>query len=82
MSDLLRMDYINSLPQPFMVRFCGDKGWWLVEDIDVKTGLMRIDVYGKLDVKHFREVAQIKSLDGPEHNPDDWYNEEALDERL
>ena len=77
MSDLLRMNYINSLPQPFIVRLCGDKAWWPVEDIDVETGLMRVDVHGKLEVRRFGEVAEIKSVDGPEHDPEDWYNEEG-----
>lgn len=49
MIDVLRMDHINSLPQPFLVRFCGDKDWWWpVHDFEVGTGLMRIDVCGKL----------------------------------
>lgn len=76
MSDLLRMDYINSLPQPFLARFCGDKtNWWPVNDFDVQTGLMRIDVCGKLQVKHFGEVAKIKDCNGDLYDPDLFYKE-------
>lgn len=78
MSDVLRMDYINSLPQPFLVRFCGDKDWWWpVNDFEVQTGLMRIDVCGLLEVKHFAEVAEIRDGDGQPHDPDTFYNEES-----
>lgn len=76
MSDVLRMDYINSLPQPFLVRFCGDKLWWPVNDFDVSTGLMRIDVCGLLQVKSFGEVMEIRDGDHQTHDPDTFYNEE------
>ena len=77
MSDLLRMDYINSLQQPFWVRLGGlPDWWWPVYDIDAETGLMRLDVMGKLQVIYFSEVSEIKSDGGPTHDPDDWYNEE------
>lgn len=75
MSDKLRMDYINSLPQPFLARFCGDKSKWQVHDICVETGLIRIDVCGKLDIKHMGEVMEIWDCDGASHDPDDWYAE-------
>lgn len=75
MSDCLRMDYINSLPQPFLVRFYGGKHWWEVYDIGVDVPIVRINVAGKLEVHHFSDVAQIRDLEGSEHNPDDWYVE-------
>lgn len=78
MSDRLRMDYINSLPQPFMVRFYGTKDWWWpVYDIEVQTATLRIDVCGKLQVCDFSDVAEIKDEAGEKHNPDDWWHEEA-----
>ena len=40
MVDILRMDYINSLPQPFIARFYGGSEW-PVYDIEVQTGLLR-----------------------------------------
>lgn len=73
MTDRLCMGYINSLPQPFVVRFYGSHDWWEVHDIDVETGLMRFNVCGLLDVKHFAEVAQIKSVDGDEHDPESYW---------
>lgn len=76
MTDLLRMDHINSLPQPFIVRFYGDRDcWWPVNDFEVQTGLIRIDVSGLLQVKDFREVAEISDGDGQIHDPDTFYVE-------
>ena len=75
--DVLRMDYINSLPQPFLARFCGDKIWWPVHDFEVQTGLMRIDVCGLLQAKYFSEVMEIKDGEWRAHDPDsfwiDWH---------
>lgn len=79
MSGQLRMDHINSLPQPFLVRFCGDDWWWPVHDIEVQAALLRIDVCGKLQAKAFCEVTEIKDADGAAHDPETFwadYNEE------
>jgi hypothetical protein len=78
MSDALRRDYINSLPQPFLVRFCGDRIWWPVSDFEVETGLMRIDVCGKLQAKSFCEVAEIRDGDNQPHEPDTFYSESEI----
>lgn len=76
MSDLLRMDYINSLPQPFIATMLG--GWrWPVYDIDVETGLIRLDVMGKLDRTHIAEVVKFTDADGVEHTSDSFYNEDG-----
>jgi hypothetical protein len=75
MSDVLRMDYINSLPQPFLVRFCGDKIWWPVNDFEVETGMMRIDVCGKLQAMHFSEVMEIRDGDHQAHDPESFYTD-------
>lgn len=75
MSDVLRMDYINSLPQPFLVRFCGDKIWWPVNDFEVETGMMRIDVCGKLQAMHFGEVMEIRDGDHQAHDPETFYTD-------
>jgi len=77
MNDILRMDHINSLPQPFLVRFCGDKEWWPVNDFAVDVGLLRIDVCGKLQAKHFGDVMEIEDGYGVRHDPDDWYMEDG-----
>ncbi len=79
MSDLLRMDYINSLPQPFLVRFCGDTWWWPVNDIAVDVGLIRIDVCGKLQAKSFSDVMEIEDANGGKHDPDDFYSDAEFD---
>jgi hypothetical protein len=75
MSDVLKMGYINSLPQPFLARFCGDKTWWPVNDFEVRTGLMRINVCGKLQAKSFSEVMEILDGDNQSHDPETFYNE-------
>lgn len=72
MSDLLRMDYINSLPQPFMAKLFG--GWeWSIYDIDVQTGLLRIDVMGKLDVLHISDVNYFTDEEGVNHDTETFY---------
>lgn len=74
MSDLLKMDYINSLPQPFLFRFVGGSTW-PVNDIDVETGCLRIDVCGKLEVKHFGDVVEITDGNFQKHDPETWYTD-------
>lgn len=82
MADILDMAYINSLPQPFLVRYCGDKDWWWpIHDICVETGLHRIDVCGKLQAKHIGEVAEFKDAEGVIHNPEDFYIDSERRER-
>lgn len=75
MGDSLRMDYINSLPHPFLARFCGDKTWWPVNDFEVGTGLMRINVCGKLQVKHFCEVMEVQDGNGLLHDPETFWTD-------
>ncbi len=81
--EVLRGDYINSLPQPFFVRLymTGDKWWWPVYDIGTNVPLLRIDVCGKLQVLHFSEVAEIRDDDGCFHNPDDWWTDSEMEAR-
>lgn len=74
MSDLLRMNYINSLPQPFIAK-CYGGSEWPVYDIDVETGLLRLDVVGKLDVSHIGNVRAFVDAEGVEHDADDFYLE-------
>lgn len=73
--DRLRMDYINSLPQPFLARFCGDKEFWPVNDFEVQCAIMRIDVCGKLQVKSFGEVMEIIDGDGVTHDPETFWSD-------
>lgn len=72
MADKLNMEAINALPHPLIARFCGGDRW-PVYDIDVETGLMRIDVCGLLQVKEFCEVMEIHDADGYEHDSDDFW---------
>ncbi len=79
MSDLLIMDYINSLPQPLIFEFVGDKPGhgWEVNDIDVETGLLRINVMGKLDVKNIAEARRFIDMNGGLHDPETFYSDYA-----
>ncbi|AOJ31394.1 hypothetical protein [Burkholderia metallica] len=75
--DLLDMEFINSLPQPLLARQygSGDRWWWPVNDIDVQTGLLRIDVCGKLDVLHISDVYFFRDANGNEYHSDDFYSD-------
>ena len=68
------MDNINSLPQPFVAIFYGNHEW-PVHDIEVGTGLLRIDVCGLLDVKHIGDVKAFRDASGAEHDPDTFYTD-------
>lgn len=67
MPDLLDMAYINSLPQPLW------DGNFPVYDICVETGLYRIDVCGKLDIKHIDRVHTLRDAAGKTHHVGDFY---------
>lgn len=70
---LLDMDYINSLPQPLMARKGSRDWWWPVNDIEVKTGLLRVDICGKLEIWSIGEVVGFMDDRGVEHSADDFY---------
>jgi len=72
MIDLLKFDYINSIPQPFMVTFCGGDEW-PVQDIEVQTGLIRFDVCGLLQIRHISESLFFTDSTGVKHDPDTFY---------
>lgn len=76
MSDLLNMELINSLPQPLWVSESGKDWWWPVIDIDVQTGLMRIDVCGKSQVCHFDDFSYVRDDSQVLHEWDGFYLEE------
>ncbi len=75
MSDKLDMAKLNALPHPLYVSTCGS--WYQVHDIDVETGLMRIDVHGMLDVQMFGSMP-FKDGEGTHHDMDDFYVEDAI----
>lgn len=72
MSDVLRMEYINSLPHPLMATFFGGDEWPIYY-VCVQTGLMKIDVCGMLDNKCFGEVKFITDADGEKHDAEVFY---------
>lgn len=74
-SDLLLIDKINSLQHPLLGKFLS--GWcWPLYDIDVQTGMLRIDVCGKLQVSHVGELTCLVDATMTEHDIDQFYNEE------
>lgn len=74
MSDRLNMAAINTLPHPLYARFFGGDVW-PVYDIDVETGMMRIDVCGLLQVTHFRDVTSLRDSDGIVRDADEFYTD-------
>jgi hypothetical protein len=68
------MEYINSLPQPFIATFCGGDEW-PVYDIEVQTGLLRIDVVGKLQVTGIGEVIFFTDESGVKHDAETFYSD-------
>ena len=67
MADLLDMNYINSLPQPLW------DGDWPVNDIEVQTGLYRIDVCGLLEVRRIDSCMTMRDATGKKHYTGDFY---------
>lgn len=72
-SDLLDINYINSLPQPLTARKYGDKYFMGVFDIEVQTGLVRIDVCGLLDINHISDFQEFRDDCGRVYHSDDFY---------
>ena len=64
--DRLDINYINSLPQPLW------DGEWPVYDIDVQSGLYRIDVCGKLQVKNINYCRTMTDNSGVRHKTSDF----------
>lgn len=73
MGDLLRMDFINGLPPPLFAYVSGS--WWPIHDIDVQTGLLRMDIVGLLQAESFGSVLRVKDANGVEYDSDVFYNE-------
>ncbi len=80
-TDLLDMAYINSLPQPFIGVTLGGKWEWPIHDIEVETGLVRIDVCGKLDVKHICDFTAFVDGRGVRHPAEGFYTDAPPEER-
>lgn len=69
--DRLDIDYINSLPQLWV-------DGWPVYDIDVETGLFRIDVCGLLEVRHIDRYIAMSDSTGKRHYTCDFELDQSL----
>ena len=74
----LDINYINSLPQPFTGREIGGY-WWPIYDIDVESGLLRIDVCGQ--VKHIDEFTAFLDDAGDLRSSEAFYTDANDDVR-
>lgn len=70
--DLLNGGRFNALPSPVTAKMCGGDEWW-VESLDVQTGLMRLDVCGQIDLRHFGEVIMLTDINGVTYDPDSFW---------
>lgn len=73
MADILRMDYINSLPQPFLA--VTGLGTYGVHDIAVDTPTLRIDVMGLLQIISMVDVREFIDASGATHDPDTFWTD-------
>ena len=73
--DILNIVKFNALPGPVTARLIGGDEYW-IESLCVRTGLMRLDVCGQIDLSDFSLVAALIDIDGNEHNPDDFWIED------
>lgn len=80
-NDLLDMAWINSLPQPLSVTKCSEKWLWPVIDIDVETGLLRIDVVGLSEIWHWSDVSFARDDTGKDYNGYAFYSDATPEER-
>lgn len=79
MTDLLNIEFINGLPQPFMAElYSGDE--WEVDSICVETGCMSILVCGLLQNLHISEVNYFRDMNGNKHDVDSFYSDYVPEE--
>lgn len=79
--DLLDMDWINSLPQPLFVTKHSRDYLWPVIDIEVETGLLRIDVVGLSETWHWGDVWLVQDGAGREYEGYAFYSDAIPEER-
>jgi hypothetical protein len=79
MNDRLDANKINSLGQLYLRKFGDRDWWWPMYDIDVETGLLRIDVMNRLECWNFAEVAMVRDDSGKEYEPEYFYTENHPD---
>lgn len=69
-NDILRMDYINSLPRPLSAELRGSSKMVVgVIDIEVQTAMMRVDVMGMVDLLDLLDARWIIDDEGVKHDP-------------
>lgn len=74
MSDILRLDHINSLPQPFIATMLGGS-CYDVELICVETGLMTINVSGMPQNTDIGEVISFTDQNGTVHPMETFFSD-------
>lgn len=79
--DLLDMDWINSLPQPLFITKHSRDYLWPVIDIEVQTGLVRIDVVGLNETWHWDDVSFVQDGLGREYEGYAFYSDAIPEER-
>lgn len=72
MTDILRMDHINSLPQPFVAKMV-DGSEYDVGIICVQTGCVKIDVCGRAQNTHIGAIRSFIDADGFEHDMETFF---------
>ena len=76
MTDLLRLDFINSLPQPLWIKQWGEKEFmWPVQDICVESGIIRVDVCGLLQAIQIGDVKEFKDDAGNIYDSEVFYTD-------
>lgn len=79
MADLLDMGWINKQQHPLWVQTLNS--WWPVHDLDVETGLIRIDVCGMLDVIHVGSIFGFRDGNLIEYPVEALYSDAIPEER-
>lgn len=77
MADLLREDFINSLPQPLYVKLWSS--YWPLVEVCVETGLGKIDVCGMYDNIEFGRVTSLRDANWNEVDLEECYVQEGED---
>ena len=80
-SDLLDIDYINSLPQPFLGRALGGREWH-INDFDVESGMLRINVSGCLQLMHIGDFTAFRDADQIWRSADAFYADALPEDRI
>ena len=79
--DRLDLDWINSLPLPLFVTKYSRDYFWPVIDIEVQTGLLRIDVVGLNETWHWDDVSLVQDGHGREYHGYAFYSDAIPEER-